>query len=258
MAPHREDYVWERSRQYVPNKRVSMLRLLRWRKMRRSNRRRKSVLAFWWPPVVTIAIAGVSFFFAFLALPKAKRDTDKRLPRPGIYVVSTSQETLTALMRQENVRRIALALSDDDVGISLEQVLPEPQKRALIPIQSPTVPNAALQSEAFMADAFLPPMATEKNFSANASGVKMHLAPALLASQFEVVLPDLPTGTSASTADFWVTLNAVGAVDEVLRFAPVGEETAWLKALRKALFMGRGNAAAQGLIRIQWETEVRE
>lgn len=257
MTPHHEDYIWERSRQFVPNKRVSMLRLLRWRKMRRSNRRRKSVLAYWWAPTVTVAVASVGLFLTFFGLPKGEVALAPTLPKPGLYVVSMSQAEVNALVRQENVRRSSFALSDEDVGISLAQVVPEPPVRPLKTIEVPAMPVMAI-AEAPKVDAFLPPMAAQRVFEEQGPSIETRFDTALRASQFEVTLP-LPTAeVQGSAAAFWVRLNDAGAVVEVLRFDPVGVETAWLQLLRRALFKGRGTTAAQGMVRINWNTKVRE
>lgn len=257
MTPHHEDYIWERRRQYVPNKRVSMLRLLRWRKMRRTNRNRKSVFAFWWAPTVAVTVVSVGLFFAYFGLPRGEVKVMPPLPKPGLYVVSVSQAEVNALVRQENVRRSLMALSDDDVGISLAQVVPEPPVRPLKAIEAPTAPPEAAP-KGFRLDAFLPPMAAQQAVDVPETSIRSRVDASLRSSAFSVSLPQPPLEEPGASADFGIRLNDAGAVVEVLRFEPIGAETPWLQQLRQALFKGRGTKAAQGLIRIHWNTKAQK
>ena len=253
MSPHREDTIWERRRQYVPNKRVSMLRLVRWRKMRRTNRRRKSMVAYWWAPLLACLVVGGGLFGAYCGLPRGMERQEHVFPAPGLHVVYVTQEQLNAVMREETIRRIAHALSDEDVGISLVQALPEPQKRPLKPIVIPMIPT---QSQHNLKDStrYLPPAwRTEEQPAVANVSVWGFADAALRASAYQFTLPQEVENAEGAMADFWIRLNASGYVVEVLRFAPQGAETPWLTTLRKALLAGRGVSAAQGRVRIYWD-----
>ena len=387
MSPN-DERLWERSRQYVPNKRVSMLRLLRWRKMRRTKRNRKSLLAYWWAPVAVTLTMAAGIFFAAMGLPEGNLREGESLPEPGLYVVYTTQEMMTRLVRAENVRRIALALNDDEVGISLKAILPEPplyraqtlesQDYYALPVSEKHLsvegflppmaeevmaypaqyavkwlPDAALSASGFKVElpspgadvretsagnlregeslpepglyvvyttqemmtrlvraenvrrialalnddevgislkailpepplyraqtlesqdyyalpvsekhlsveGFLPPMAEEVMAYPAQYAVKWLPDAALSASGFKVELPSPGADVRETSARFGVRLNAAGHVVDVLRLAPAGRETAWLRQLRMALLKGRGTNAAQGVIRIYWNAEGEE
>lgn len=257
MSPN-DERLWERSRQYVPNKRVSMLRLLRWRKMRRTKRNRKSLLAYWWAPVAVTLTMAAGIFFAAMGLPEGNLREGESLPEPGLYVVYTTQEMMTRLVRAENVRRIALALNDDEVGISLKAVLPEPPLYRAQTVESPDYYALPVSEKRLSAEGFLPPMAEEVMAYPAQCAVKWLPDAALSASGFKVELPLPGADVRETSARFGVRLNASGHVVDVLRLAPAGRETAWLRQLRMALLKGRGTNAAQGVIRIYWDAEGEE
>lgn len=250
MVPVNGEHVWERSRQYVPNKRVSTLRLGRWRKMRRSNRRRKSHVAYWWGPVLlgTLVVAGL--LAVAWRLPHGEPRVWPEPASPSLRVIAVPEATLLRLQRAENMRRQATALSDEEVGISLEPVLPEPAAR----VPQTVVPVAHRSSAARKIDtspaAYLPQMHEQQQVRTTGNGIKWTLDAKLKACGFGVAFPLVSAEGAPDEVRFQVTLNDAGSVIEVLRYAPIGPETPWLKTVREALFTGHGKTAGRGEIRI--------
>lgn len=254
----RTEYGWERNRQYVPNKRVSMLRLLRWRKMRRTNRRRKSLIAYWWAPFLICSIVGAGLFGAYWGLPKSGPKNVRYPLNPTLRVVYTTQEVLNTLVKEENVRRLSMALNDDDIGISLHGTLPEPPQRAYLALPLPNFYAVETAAERTSPATLLPPMAPVKQVVTAPEVVVCTRDEALTACDFQATFPEVPADVAELSAKFFVRLNESGRVIEVLRLAPGGKESAWMRQLRTALLDGRGTGAAQGMLRIHREPKVSQ
>lgn len=225
------------------------------RRRRRSPVRR--ALAYWWGTVAIGAVAALMFgamAFDFLARRPARQAPPRR--RPGLCLVSATAEEVSGVVRTGNARRLATALSDREIGISLAPRLPEPTPRTPPPL--PPLPETALAVHgegeegkllpAFMdAAAGVAPMAGEP--------VRARSAATLAAAGFRVgAWPALRTGP-AGVARFWLSLDAEGRPETVLRLAPKGAENDWLRALRMALFAGRGKAGAQGIVTVTWNAK---
>jgi hypothetical protein len=242
--------IGERNRQYVPNKRVSTLRLMRWRKMRRSKRRRKSVIAYWWGPILLAILVSAGLLSVAFKLPRRVEKPAQSLPQPSLQVVYVTEAMVNRLQRNENMRRQAMALSDEEVGISLTPLLPEPAKRTRKEVVTAVVSISDSSEKGVSPDTLLPPMRDTEQVHTFETGVKWVADDALTQSQFKVTFSPLSTEDSTDYACFQVQLNDAGHVVEVLRFEPTGSETAWVKHVRESLLMGLGKSAAMGVIRI--------
>ena len=242
--------IGERNRQYVPNKRVSTLRLMRWRKMRRSKRRRKSVIAYWWGPTLLAVLVSAGLLSVAFKLPSRVKKPLQSLPQPSLQVIYVTEATVNRLQRDENVRRQAMALSDEEVGISLTPLLPEPVKRVRKGVASAVVSAPDSSEMEITPDRLLPPMRDAEQVHTFEKGVKWVADEALMQSKFKVTFSSLSEEDTAEYACFQVQLNDTGHVVEVLRFEPMGPETPWVKHVRESLLMGLGKSAATGVIRV--------
>ncbi len=251
-----DEHFWERSRQFVPNKRESMLRLIRWQKLRKSNRKRKSAFSFWWGAVLICVLVAAGFAETAVTL-SYKHVPVSPLPEPGLYLVQMTAEEVARLQRAENVRRQAAALSDADVGISLDAVLPEPLMRLDQPESFAMVALAPTEAEPRAADAYLPASYEVGAVRPIGQGIEWSVNDALKACTFTVALPYFQGPPQFEEARFRVVLNNTGHVIEVLRFEPAGVETTQLRQVREALMKGHGTGPASGEIRVFWKTRVK-
>jgi hypothetical protein len=251
-----DEHLWERSRQFVPNKRESMLRLIRWRKLRKSNRKRKSAFSFWWGPVL---ICGLSFagFIATAVKLSYKHPAVIPLPEAGLYMVHATAKVVEQLQRVENVRRQALALSDAEVGISLDAELPDPLAHVgkAVAFDAEIAPEPEVYDRG--TDAYLPQMYTPRVGLPCGMSLVFVADAALTERAFTATLPYFQDQPQFEEARFQVVLNETGHVIEILRFAPAGAETTQLRQVREALLKGYGNGPASGEIRVFWKTRIK-
>lgn len=251
-----DEHFWERSRQFVPNKRESMLRLIRWQKLRKSNRKRKSAFAFWWGPALICGLLVAGFAETAMTL-SYKHVVMSPLPDPGLYVVQMTAAEVERLQRAENVRRQASALSDADVGISLDAVLPEPLMWSEQPMSFTRGASATSAVDSRAADSYLPASYEVGSAYPIGQGMEWSANAALKACTFTVALPYFQERPQFDEARFRVVLNNTGHVIEVLRFEPAGAETTQLRQVREALLKGHGTGPASGEIRVFWKTRVK-
>lgn len=252
-----DKHLWERTRQFVPNKRESSLRLTRWRKLRRSNRRRKSVLSFWWGPLLICALAGCGFVAVACKLSN-QPNFEVYQPEASLYVVHVTEEQIEKLYQAENVRSQAMSLSDEDVGISLDAILPEPQERQAIRMVPMNLQAERPPLYVLPVDAYLPKMREHTPEYTGEAEILWVADSALRASRFAVTLPYFADDEGLGEVRFAVELNEAGHVVEALRFAPAGAETERLRQLREAILKGRGRQAARGEVRIFWKTRIKK
>lgn len=258
MTAEQQERSLGRKRSYVPNTRVSRLRLRRLRRGRLEELHRKSLIAYWWAPflVCVVPLAGI-FAVAFPSF-RPQSSVHKALPPPGIYWVSVSAERVQELVKAETVRRRARALGDEDVGISLATTLPEPAPRERQTVVSDlSAISFAVTSETPSID-FLPPSYREQVVLLESDTLQVRMDEALSSCAFQVRLPSLESGASDEPLIFRVRLNAHGATEEVLRLSPNGKETPWMRAVRQAVSAGRGEGAAEGILSVCRKIEVRK
>lgn len=225
------------------------------RRRRRSPVRR--ALTYWWGAAV-IGVAAALMFgaVAFDFVAWRPRAAARDLPRAGLCLLSATAAEVSGVVRSGNARRLAAALSDRDIGISLAPGLPEPSSRVLPPL--PPLPSPAVGREKGEGCvAFLPAFMGEAGAGQGngAEPLRVWASPALSAAGFRVGAWPAPDGMASGAARFWLSLDAEGLPETVLRLAPKGEESDWLRALRTALFAGRGKERAQGTVTVAWEAK---
>lgn len=255
--PFADKYLWERTRQFVPNKRESSLRLTRWRKLRRSNRRRKSVLSFWWGPLLLCALM-VCGFVAVAFKRSQQPAIEVYQPEASLHMVYVTEAQIEKIYQVENVHNQAMALSDEDVGISLDAILPEPQMRQPQRMEPMLLQVEKSPPHTLSVDAYLPKMREHTPEYTGEAEILWSADAALRASRFAVTLPYFADDEGLGEVRFAVALNETGHVIEALRFAPAGAETVRLRQLREAILKGRGRQAARGEVRIFWKTRIKK
>lgn len=207
------------------------------RRRRRSPVRR--ALAYWWGAVAIGAVAALLFGAMAFDFPTRRpvRQTRPRR-RPGLCLV------------------LATALSDREIGISLAPRLPEPIPRTPPPL--PPFPKTALAARDEGAGGKLLPAfmgAAERQAPERATPLRARFAATLSAVGFRVEVWPAPRKESMGMARFWLSLDAEGRPETVLRLAPKGAESDWLRTLRTALFAGCGEASAQGIVTVTWNAK---
>lgn len=178
-----------------------------------------------------------------------------RLPPAGLTLVHVPTAALEKAIRLGTVRRQASALTDGDIGLSLATKAPEPAPLPTMPLP----PLSLAREEAQVAPspvAFLPNADVSAAANAPASGPLMvRLDAPLEKVDFRLQRVPEPSTPGRGSATFWVTLDAEGRVDTVLREWPKGEETPWLRELRVAIALGKGSGPANGRCAFIWESE---
>ena len=224
------------------------------RRRRRSPIRRAFI--FWWGAltvsVMTLwALAEtVEGFFRREAVAQ-RVEARCRPAEAALRIYYIPRPAMEEIKRMGNVRRRPKEMSDEEVGLSLAPVLPEPK-----PL--PQVRFAPLMGEVAEKEAVplcvLPQMnrpvvleATRLRFSPDAPLVNVDFRPSV--SKLSGMVD------RAGVAEFWVTLRADGWPESVLRLAPRGEETPWLRTLRTCLNGTRGQRAAAGRVKVIWTPE---
>lgn len=224
-------------------------------------RRRRSpvwrALTYWWGTAVVGAAAALmlgAMAFDFSSRRPARRERPR--PRAGLSLIVATAEEVSGVVRTGNARRLATALSDKDIGISLAPRLPEPPPQTLPPLPplSETARVArggedegvALLPDVMGALSNTPPGATKP--------LRARFAATLSAAAFQVGAWPEPSG-APGMARFWLSLDSEGRPETVLRLLPKGAESDWLRALRTALSAGRGKAGAQGLVTVTWDAK---
>lgn len=225
------------------------------RRRRRSPVRR--ALAYWWGAVAIGAVAALLFGAMAFDFPTRRpvRQTRPRR-RPGLCLVLATAEEVSGVVRTGNARRLATALSDREIGISLAPRLPEPIPRTPPPL--PPFPETTLAARDEGAGGKLLPAfmgAAERQAPERATPLRARFAATLSAVGFRVEVWPAPRKESMGMARFWLSLDAEGRPETVLRLAPKGAESDWLRTLRTALFAGRGEASAQGIVTVTWNAK---
>ncbi len=178
-----------------------------------------------------------------------------QLPPSSLRLVYASQNDISDRLRMGNARRLAVAMRDTDIGLSLE--IPLPQPPALIPptfaplsaYQATPTPPTRSVVQLLPRLSNTPTPATEKPF-------QVKLSESLRTAELTpLTQPTKPKGLPAGRVDFWIELNADGRIETLLRVSPSGEETEWQKALRIALNACTGKGAAQGFVTLFWTAE---
>lgn len=225
----------------------------------RAQRRRRSpawrALLFWWAPALIVAVAALALaqaVAAFVGRPGAGPAARYALPRPSLGLVAATAAQAEELRRLGNVRRLAGALGDADIGISLAPRLPEPDPLPLGPLGALPRPRAAGRG---VGAAALPPAAEALAAAPAPREARVRPSAALAEAGFRARLPR-PEGRGRCV--FWVELDAAGRVATAARFEPAGAETPALRQVRDALLAGRGRGAAQGFVTVAWDEAGKE
>lgn len=224
------------------------------RRRRRSPLRRAFI--FWWGAltvsVVTLwALAEtVEGFFRREAV--AQRVEARCQPvEDALRIYYIPRPAMEEIKRMGNVRRRPKEMRDEEVGLSLAPVLPEPKPLPQVHF-APLVGKVAETAPEPLR--ILPQMTRQTVLAPT----RLRFSPdePLVAVDFRPAVGDLPMmGDRAGVAEFWVTLRADGWPESVLRLAPRGEETPWLRALRTRLNGTRGQRAAAGRVKVIWTPE---
>ncbi len=229
-----------------------------------ARRRRRSPLwrafTFWWSAGLVIGLTWL--ILAKLTLNFFLDDYGERelasyqLPQPSLRLIHVSAQEIEERLRMGNARRSAIAMQDSEIGISLETRLPEPpppEQRPLVPLSGQTVTMA---SQAELQFNYLPPLAqTQEPAATRQTFLRLPQQLTAVNFGFAEALPPAPEGTPAGRADFWVKLNEEGRVTSVLRLAPNGEESAWLKSLRLFIAKGKADGTGYGILTLYWTNE---
>ncbi len=227
------------------------------RRRRRSPLRR--AILFWWSSIVVLGVT--LLFLAKLTVELAFYDVGKRpteayrLPPATLQLVYASQAEINERLRMGNARRIAVAMSDADIGLSLDVSLPEPS-----PLTTKALPPLTLnynkQNAVALSSGELLPRAYTPEEAADAERIKVTVSDDLVKVKYALgTLPECPKDEPAGRAVFWVRLDDNGRPETVLRVSPLGEETPWQRALRVHLGACTGTAWARGRITIYWTAE---
>ncbi len=225
--------------------------------LRKQSRTRQAILYWWGPFVIASLILGLLGLTLFQRGMPWQRTEAPLYNRGGVYLqvaslrlVSATSDEIAEIVRVGNVRRRVDALTDEDVGISLQtpsvapiplgwgitppmrmyyQVVPKRGGRSFPPLtvtEEPVqIPFAVRCDETLEAVAYVPKIASQ---------TRLNVEP------------------KHGRARFDVTLDEQGIPTTVLRIVPTGEETAYLRQLRMALEQTRGEGAAVGCVRITW------
>lgn len=218
---------------------------------------------YWWGPLLLFAVTA-----ALLVGPLVRAfDRENRvgvgfgrafLPPSGLRLVRASEADVAEVIRAGNVKRLAVALSDEDVGISMDPPVAAPRTLPRLPLVEPRKPTAQtgnLPYAAFIPKATEPavgPVGTTGGLSLRMDGSLDRVAFATDALGNDVQPAEV------LNALFEVALDGDGRVMAVFRIRPAGEETETLRRLRRLLEHGRGNGAASGKVWFSTrETEIQ-
>ena len=225
-------------------------------------RRRRSpfhrAFTYWWS---TAVLGTVTLLMLGSAVPGLPGCTPHHpvLDRPpearaaGLTLIHASEKDISAIVRQGNVHRIALALSDQDIGISLTPPLPPlpPVSPHSVDVYAPIRhrPGAIAPPPPT-----LPPAYEPKTRPAASPTLSILTDAALKSAEFCPEMPETPVLNRVlaglrSPAEFTIELDRQGLPVTVLRRSPEGDETEALRLLRSHLLTLRGRRAARGTVR---------
>lgn len=210
-------------------------------------------LLFWWGPlllltVTALLLAGPLVTSLGKSASLGQRFGELYLPGPGLRLVRAAAADVAEVIRAGNVKRLAVALSDSDVGISM--ALPEiaDSPAARLPLVMPerlADRNSGLSPTAFLPAGSAADMAPE----ASRAGMRLRVGHTLGAADYAPEVSDAVWAEAAvAEALFEVVLAEDGRVAAVFRLRPAGAETEGLRKLRMLLEHGRGSRAASGLV----------
>ncbi len=227
------------------------------RRRRRSPVRR--ALTYWWGTLAVgvptaLMRGGVAFGFAT----RRPFVVARPLPQAGLSLIVATEAEVSGIVRTGNARRLATALGDTDIGISLAPSLPEPAPIAPPPLPPPAGVPTREAGPGEAALALLPAFAEAapaKAGKAQGIGTQARIDAALAEVGFAVGGWPVSDGQTTGSAWFWLELDAEGYPETVLRLSPTGAENHWLRQLRTALSAGRGNGGARGTVTVVWGPE---
>ncbi|MEG1480702.1 MAG: hypothetical protein RSD41_06855 [Kiritimatiellia bacterium] len=174
------------------------------------------------------------------------------LPFSGLRLVRAPAAEVAAIVRAGNAKRLAGALSDEDIGISLKTLPVELAQLDFQPLPPLALGDmeAVRVSEVHLVPPFVPQPEVRKD-----RAIRARFSPLLLAANYRLFAEfPAPKGTRGE-AIFEIVLDDNGIPESVLRLRPKGNEDDWLRALRMVLASGRGQGSAAGRITIDWNTE---
>lgn len=230
------------------------------RRRQRSPVRRAFV--YWW----STAVIGASAILLLgeVALGFATRrpsNATRALPRAGLGFIIATAEEVSGIVRTGNARRLSTALSDADIGISLAPNLPEPSRREpspLSPLPEPTLEATAEHGQVAVAllPSFTDSIGGKSKEASRDPVIRTRMDAGLVSAGFAVkTWPAVPIGKEDGAARFWLTLDAEGRPETVLRLSPKGAEDVWFRQLRMALAAGRGDREASGIVTVLWNAK---
>lgn len=226
-----------------------------------ARRRRRSpvhrAVLFWWGTVLLLGLTGCLIGLLLLLRsvwrPGWGGESRWELPRASLCLIYASESDVSEALRMGNARRSACAMSDADIGISFEMPLPEPEEIAFDALPPLPASFAARDRDACSL-ASLPPM-YQGPIEVSTAPASVYTVATLTKVGYLPTLRANPEPNTRGTATFFVRLDESGRAQHVLRLSPVGEETPWLKLLRKHLLRTRGTAAATGRVTFTWNTK---
>lgn len=229
--------------------------------MRRRRSPVRRAFTYWWGTLLLSALtvgALATTVHGWCAEGRVTRaEGAKPLRAPGLQLRLASATQVAELMRLGNARRSAMALSDREVGITLDGALPEPEPlggKPLAPLVLEVAIAGAQEAQAtLLPPAYAGPEAASDARAEKARAFEVTLDTALAEAGFPA--PEAPALVEGpGRAVFQVALDGVGRPESVLRLAPAGEESADLRRLRLALSAQRGaRGPAEGLVICRWK-----
>lgn len=227
------------------------------RRRRRSPVRR--AFSYWWGTglllLLTFAVMGPLTARVLTTMGAPEAPEHYQLQPAGLRLVQVPAEAIAKAVRQGSVKRQTAALDDAEIGLSLAAKAPEPAVMPVAPL-SPMPFSKGETREVTSVVEFLPEADVGQEVDvADSSPVVVRMDAALEKAGFTLrSLPKPPAG-SRGWVIFRVELDANGNAETVLREAPGGEETAWLRELRMTLAFGKGTRACRGFCHIIWKSK---